>query len=191
MMPVMDGLELLERLKSSVKFRLKSVVMLTAKSSHETRIDALVFGLDDYLTKPFSPIELEIRVQNLLKNQYERLKINTENDNETIHTNDPLIEDLIKEVEDNLDNRNFGVLNLANKAAMSDRQLTRVTKKAVGLTPALLIREVKLRKAKSFLEAKKIRSVREISYAVGFEKSAHFGKLYFERFGKKPIEYLR
>ena len=189
MMPVMDGLELLEKIKSDPKWRLKSMMMLTAKSSYETRLEALSFGLDDYLTKPFSPMELEIRVRNILQNQFERMSYLSA-DNETEFSNDPIINDLIEQIELNIANRNFGVLNLSEKAALSDRQLTRVVKKTTGLTPANLIKEVKLRKAKSGLESKSFRTVSEVANSVGFEKSSYFSKVFFERYGKMPSEYI-
>ncbi|MFY0601938.1 MAG: response regulator [Cyclobacteriaceae bacterium] len=190
MMPVMDGMELLSHIKAHDKWKYKSVVMLTAKSSHETKIEALSFGLDDYLTKPFSPTELEIRVKNILRNQYERISYLSKEDESPNQIEDPIIKELIDEIEQNLDNKNFGVLNLSHKAALSDRQLTRVVKKSIGITPANLIREVKLQKAKSYLENKAFRSVSEISYSVGFEKPSYFSKVYFERYGKRPSEYL-
>lgn len=59
MMPVMDGIELLQRIKSHKDWKYKYMVMLTAKTSEETKIEALSLGLDDYITKPFSPLELE------------------------------------------------------------------------------------------------------------------------------------
>ncbi|MEP4531777.1 MAG: ATP-binding protein [Cyclobacteriaceae bacterium] len=189
MMPVMDGLELLAHIKSHPKWMYKSVVMLTAKSSHETRIEALSFGLDDYLTKPFSPLELEIRVKNILNNQYERSQHLTVGAGQA-ELSDPVIEGLISEIEDNLSNKHFGVLNLSERVALSDRQLTRIVKKSIGMTPAGLIRNVRLQKAKDYLETKKYRSVTEVSYAVGFEKPSHFTKIYFDRYGKKPSWYF-
>jgi len=188
MMPVMGGLELMENLKSHHDWKYKSVVMLTAKANQELKLEALNFGIDDYITKPFSPLELEIRVRNILSNQYERnhyIADTQEND-----TTDPLIEKLIDVIEANIDNSQFGVLNLSESVALSDRQLTRITKKSLGMTPAILIRDVKLQKARNYLEQRKFRSVSEVSYAVGFEKASHFTRLYFERFGKKPSEYL-
>ncbi|MEP4598812.1 MAG: helix-turn-helix domain-containing protein, partial [Cyclobacteriaceae bacterium] len=103
---------------------------------------------------------------------------------------DPVIEGLISEIEDNLSNKHFGVLNLSERVALSDRQLTRIVKKSIGMTPAGLIRNVRLQKAKDYLETKKYRSVTEVSYAVGFEKPSHFTKIYFDRYGKKPSWYF-
>ncbi|MEQ8238557.1 MAG: response regulator, partial [Cyclobacteriaceae bacterium] len=162
MMPIMTGLELLENLKANDRYKYKSVIMLTAKSSQETRLDALSFGLDDYLTKPFNPTELEYRVKNLLRNQYERQQAKGDDDLPT--SQDPLIATLISEIENNLNNRNFGVLDLANKAAVSDRQLSRIIKRSIGLSPALLIREVKLKSAKEFLEQKRFRTLSEVTH---------------------------
>jgi signal transduction histidine kinase/DNA-binding response OmpR family regulator/ligand-binding sensor domain-containing protein len=191
MMPVMDGLELLSKLKSNERLKLKSVIMLTAKTSQEVKLEALSFGLDDYLTKPFSPDELEVRVKNLLKNQYERSEwLKQNNEENELDSIDPMIRELIDLIEQNIDNRNFGVLDLSHAAALSDRQLTRVVKKSTGFTPAVLIREVKLSKAKNYLEEKRFRSVAEVCYAIGFEKPSHFSKIYFERYGKRPSDYL-
>lgn len=189
MMPVMDGMELLDHIKSHDKWKYKSVVMLTAKSSHEVRLEALALGIDDYLTKPFSPLELEIRVKNILRNQFERA--HSQDGGPLIHAGDPLMKELVEEIEHNLANRNFGVSELSSQAALSDRQLTRITKKALGLTPALLIREVKLQKARTYLERQAYRSVNEVAYAVGFEKPSYFARIYFGRFGKKPSAYFR
>lgn len=190
MMPVMDGLELLEKLKSDDRHKFRSVIMLTAKSNQATRLDALSFGLDDYLTKPFNPLELEFRVKNLLKNQYERAEWLKKEEMADEEIKDPLIRNLISEIEKNITNRNFGVLDLSSSVALSDRQLTRVVKKSIGMTPANLIREVKLQKAKSYLETKTYRTVSETCYAVGFEKPGYFSTVYFERYGKKPSSYF-
>ena len=190
MMPVMDGMELLEKIKAHDIWRFKSIVMLTAKSSQETRLDALSFGLDDYLTKPFNPLELEFRVNNLLRNQYERAEWLKKDEPMDEQIDDPLINDLISEIEKNIANKQFGVLDLASCVSLSDRQLTRIVKRTIGLTPANLIKDVKLQKAKNYLETRTYRSVAETCYAVGFEKPSYFSTLYFERYGKKPSSYF-
>jgi signal transduction histidine kinase/DNA-binding response OmpR family regulator len=191
MMPVMDGMELLSRLKAHETWKYKSIMMLTAKSGHEVKLEALSLGLDDYLTKPFSSKELEIRVRNILQNQHNRSQWLLQN-NETQNENeDPLINELVIEIEKNIDDKRFGVLNLSNFASLSDRQLSRVVKKTTGLTPANLIKEVKLSKAKYYLEMKTYRTVAEVSYAVGFEKPSYFSQVFFERYGKKPSHYFQ
>lgn len=191
MMPVMDGMELLSKLKSHDTWKYKSVMMLTAKTGQEVKLEALSLGLDDYLTKPFSPTELEIRVRNILRNQHERSQWLLQNDEIQNEVEDPLINGLVAEIERNMDNNQFGVLSLSNHASLSDRQLTRVVKKSTGLTPASLIKEVKLSRAKQYLESKTYRTVAEVCYAVGFEKPSYFSTIYFERYGKKPSSYFQ
>ncbi|MCL4165022.1 UNVERIFIED_CONTAM: hypothetical protein GTU68_007509 [Idotea baltica] len=67
MLPGMDGLNVCKKLKESAKTKAIPVIMLTAKGRLEERIDGLALGADDYLTKPFSPKELMLRIRNLLR----------------------------------------------------------------------------------------------------------------------------
>ena len=67
MLPGMDGLEVCRRIKSKSKTKDIPVLMLTAKSEVDDRLTGLEHGADDYLTKPFSPRELVLRVQGLLR----------------------------------------------------------------------------------------------------------------------------
>lgn len=193
MMPKMDGLELLEKVKANPLWKFVSFVMLTAKKSEDLKIEALSFGLDDYLTKPFNPLELEIRIKNLLGNQYERRQwVNGEKAKEKLSTDEqhPMLSKLQDLILQNIDNSRYGVLDLAEALSISDRQLTRITKEFTGLTPAALIREVRLKKAHTFLLTEEHQTIAEVAYGVGFEKPSHFSKLFFERFGKRPSEFL-
>lgn len=67
MMPGMDGISLFKELKKDAATREIPVIMLTARGQTEDRILGLEVGADDYMTKPFSPKELSLRVKNLLK----------------------------------------------------------------------------------------------------------------------------
>ena len=78
MMPVMDGMEMLTKIKSSDHYRHIPIVMLTARQSSEVKIEALRIGVDDYLTKPFKEEELKARVTNLIKNSHNRLILSKE-----------------------------------------------------------------------------------------------------------------
>jgi len=73
MMPVMDGFQLVEKLKSDDRWRHIPVVMLTARADLRDKLKALRIGVDDYLLKPFEEEELFARVENLLKNARARL----------------------------------------------------------------------------------------------------------------------
>ncbi|MFC8448979.1 response regulator transcription factor [Kitasatospora sp. NPDC057223] len=67
MLPGMDGLEVLRRLRATAAGAGLPVVMLTAKGDEADRILGLEVGADDYVTKPFSPRELVLRVQSVLR----------------------------------------------------------------------------------------------------------------------------
>ena len=76
MMPGQNGLEFLKevRLKNNVP-----ALMLSAMSAPEDRLDGLEFGADDYMTKPFEPRELLLRIQNILKRFTPNISKNNEN----------------------------------------------------------------------------------------------------------------
>ncbi len=72
MMPVMNGFELVEEMKS---YKDIPIVMLTAKSQSADKLRGFSLGIDDYVTKPFDPDELLARVKTILK----RYSINSQN----------------------------------------------------------------------------------------------------------------
>ncbi len=67
MLPGMDGFSILKEMQRDSRANTIPVLMLTAKSQIDDRIRGLESGVDDYLTKPFSPKELILRVQAILK----------------------------------------------------------------------------------------------------------------------------
>ena len=67
MLPEIDGLEVCKILRRDPATASLPIIMLTAKASEIDRVLGLEFGADDYVTKPFSPRELMLRVRNLLK----------------------------------------------------------------------------------------------------------------------------
>jgi DNA-binding response OmpR family regulator len=67
MLPQMTGIEVCKALRSSSQTSTIPILMLTAKAEPAERIAGLELGVDDYITKPFSPRELVLRVQNVLR----------------------------------------------------------------------------------------------------------------------------
>lgn len=206
MMPVMDGFDLLEKLKQNEKYQGIPVIMLTARQERSQRLKALRVGVDDYLVKPFDNQELLIRVKNLILRHEEKVKQFSvigdsqpdENSPKGIGQNhQPLdTEQLqwLKELEayaiKHIADNQFNVSFLSNYANMSERNFLRHIKKATGLTPSEYIKEIRLHHARQLLESGKVKSVKAVSKAVGFNSQEYFSDIFHNRFGRRPSTYL-
>jgi signal transduction histidine kinase/DNA-binding response OmpR family regulator len=197
MMPEMDGPELLTRLKNSDAYRGIPVVMLTARASEEDLLHGLSLGVDDYIVKPFNARELKIRVRNLIANQEIRREWSSkpEEADEKI-TPAGLAEDqvfmnkIIAFVEKHADDTRLAIGDLCEHFAISERQLYRKAATLTGMTPALLIKEIRMKIANRLLLERKVVKVSELAKRVGFENSSYFSRQFQERFGKRPTEFL-
>lgn len=202
MMPVMDGFQLLDQLKSDDRWRHIPVVMLTARADIQDKLRALRIGVDDYLLKPFVEDELLARVENLLHNARGRqLEIVGEKGEEQADTvslqsflpseeEQDWLSKLEKTVEHEINNENFKADALAEAMLMSRTRFFQQLKRLTGITPNEYILEVRFRKARTLLETQKVRSIKELSYAVGFRDVDYFSKQFKTRFGKSPSEYV-
>ncbi|MFK7948769.1 MAG: response regulator [Saprospiraceae bacterium] len=201
MMPIMDGFELLENLKSNGNYRHIPVMMLTARAEFKDKIKALRIGVDDYMLKPFNEEELKARVSNLILNFNSRQEvIAIEKEKADLvelpkdikyskEDKDWLIE-LEKQVEKNLSEIDFSVEQLASELYTSRSQLYRKIKLLTGLSTQQYIKEARLQKARFLLETNTTTSVKETSYQVGFKHTNYFSQSFEKRFGKRPSAYL-
>ncbi|MDO8368847.1 MAG: ATP-binding protein [Saprospiraceae bacterium] len=205
MMPVMDGFQLLEKLKSDDRWRHLPVIMLTAKVNVGAKLNALRIGVDDYLTKPFEEEELKARIKNLLRNYQERMAYfsgmgaDEAPDEKNALPEKPVIAQVdsewLKEVETvfskTLSDRNFNLEWVASELSLSTRQFSRRLQKLIGLSPNHYLQEMRLQIAKDQLLNGKYATVKETGYAVGFRDTPYFSTLFQERFGVPPSAYLR
>lgn len=193
MMPVMDGYELCEKVKQDSRTNHVAVVLLTARASHEKKVEGLLLGADDYLTKPFYTDELKLRIRNLLTRQmklreyYFRQFGQPEVPLETQAIADVFVQKLYKVLEQRLDDSSFSVEDLALEVGMSRRTLHRKLTATTNLTANELIRNYRLKKAALLLKSGKNAS--ETAYLVGFESPAYFATSFKEFYRKTPSEY--
>lgn len=202
MMPVMDGYQLLNFVKA--KYPQIPVIMLTAKGSLDDKLKALRIGVDDYLTKPFSQVELKVRIENLIKNATVRQlarkeETNTQTDNafQTMPVplpEDKAIQNWLKDLEEkaieNFSDFSYTTERLANDLNISKRQLLRRMKISVGLTPGQYLKNVRLLKARELLLNGEISSVKATALSVGYKDVSYFSKEFNKEFGKSPSEFL-
>ena len=200
MMPVMNGLEFTEQLKTQTITSHIPVIMLTAKNLDEHRAEAYEHGADSYITKPFHSKVLLSRIENLLK-QRRLLKTHFENIfNQTSQTAEQEVamnqlEDRDKQflnqlhaiIQKNLSDSEFGVEDIGKGIGLSRVQLYRKVKAMTGSSVVDLLRKARLAKAKRLLESRSM-SVSEVAYDVGFSAPSYFTKCFKEEYGMLPGE---
>jgi YesN/AraC family two-component response regulator len=195
MMPVMDGEELITHLKSADAYKKIPVIMLTALADTKNQLNMLRLGIDDYIVKPFSAPELRVRVYNLLHNLEERRRFDAAPvDPDDIPIESPeaqmFRERIIAFVLKRIRNSGVSVYDLAFELGMSERQLYRLAKTLTGCTPAQLVKEVRLQKAYELLLGGTIQKVADLTKQVGFEDIDYFARQFYDRFGKRPTDFL-
>lgn len=195
MMPEMEGTELCKLIKNDINYSHIPFILLTAKSGVEHKIDGFELGADEYISKPFHPELLRVRVKKLIeanKRLIEKFKSNEIVIPKDIITN-PLdqafIENVLKYIEEHLSDEELSVEELGSAVAMSRSNLFRKIKAITGETPIELIYNTRLKWAMKFLLERKL-NVSEISYHVGFKSSSAFIKSFKKKYGKAPMEYL-
>jgi signal transduction histidine kinase/DNA-binding response OmpR family regulator len=195
MMPEMNGYELLSILKGDDNMKGIPVIMLTARASEEDRLSGLSLGVDDYIIKPFNSQELKSRIHNLLMNQLIRNQWKSkpvEKDEElVVHKEDKAFTDAVESfVVTRLSDSALSMADIADHLAMSERQLYRKCGAVTGMSPAQLVKEIRLRTAYRMLLQKEVSKIGALATSVGFENSAYFSRQFLERYGKRPVELL-
>jgi DNA-binding response OmpR family regulator len=194
MMPGMDGLTFCEKVKSDLKFSHIPVILLTAKTTLQSKIDGLVIGADDYIVKPYSIDFLVARIENLLENRRkvrESYKHSPEVNFDAIvnsNADKDFLNKLIEVIQANFDDVNLDVDKLAAHMNMSRATFYRKVKSISELTPNEFIRLTRLKKAAELLRQKKY-SVNEIAFIVGFNSSSYFSKCFHKQFGILPKDF--
>ena len=193
MMPVMDGLEFTEQLKTNTATSHIPVIMLTAKNLEEHRAEGYEHGADSYITKPFHSKVLLARIENLLR-QRQLLKHlyqgsqESEKEISESHLEDrdkQFLKQLQTIIQQNLSDSEFGVEDMGQQIGLSRVQLYRKVKAMTGSSVVDLLRKARLAKAKRLLETRSM-SVSEVAYEVGFSAPSYFTKCFKEEYGMLP-----
>ena len=195
MMPVMDGLEFTEQLKTNKATSHIPVIMLTAKNLEEHRAEGYEHGADSYITKPFHSKVLLARIENLLKQRklLKRLFQDSKEAEQEIaesHLEDrdkQFLKQLHSIIQKNLSDSEFGVEDIGKQIGLSRVQLYRKVKAMTGSSVVDLLRKARLAKAKRLLESRSM-SVSEVAYDVGFSAPSYFTKCFKEEYGMLPGE---
>ena len=197
MMPVMNGLEFCQRVKSGTATSHIPVILLTARALSQHQIEGYESGADAYITKPFSADVLLARIGNLLKSRLVLKNLfgavsNSDNE-ETIETPQVIQKEdtfLIKFrdfIEKNLADSDLSVETIGAELGLSRVQLYRKVKALTGQSPVELLRTARLHKARRLLQESN-KSISEVAYEVGFTAPSYFTKCFKDEFGINPSD---
>jgi signal transduction histidine kinase/ligand-binding sensor domain-containing protein/DNA-binding response OmpR family regulator len=196
MMPVMDGLDLCTRIKTSIDTSHIPVILLTARDSVENQIEGLETGADDYIPKPFNMVLLEARIKNLIELR-KKLRLLFASTNEfsyqdivSTSTDEKFLKKAFTVVEENIDNPKFDVNYFISYMSVSRSLLH---KKLVALTDQSavdFINSIRLKRSLQLLKSR-LNNISEVAYAVGFNDPKYFSRLFRKFYGKSPSDYLK
>ena len=196
MMPEMDGITMLKKIKGNSNVSDIPVILLTSKSEVENRLEGLRKGADAFLAKPFNMEELHILIDNLVDNvrrirgkysgaQGQKAKI------EQIQVkgnNDALMERVMKYMNEHLADPDLNVEKLTEDVGISRAQLHRKLKEIAGVSAGEFIRNLRLEQAARLIEEGQI-NITQVAYSVGFCNQTHFSTVFKKHYGMSPSEY--
>ncbi|NJB35175.1 two-component regulator propeller domain-containing protein [Croceivirga sp. JEA036] len=195
-MPVMGGIELCEKIKTTNTTSHIPVVMLTAKASQESEIEGLSHGADAYLRKPFNFQVLELKLSNILKNRQEVHKrfqqdLTLQPTEVSVTSLDQqFLQQAVEVVEKHMMNTDFNVEMLVKEMGHSRSNLYLKFKELTGLSSSEFIRNIRLKRAIQLLDNSDY-SVKEIMFRTGFNTASYFSKCFKKEFGVVPSEYIK
>lgn len=194
MMPKMDGIELCNRVKADLNYSHIPVILLTAKTNLQSKIEGIKSGADAYIEKPFSVEYLKVNVAALLESR-EKLRWTFVNSpfvlSDTValtKADEAFLKTLNEIVISNMKEPEFCLDDMASMLNMSRSSLNRKIKGLLELTPNDYIRLERLKKAAQLLKEGNYK-INEICYMVGFNTPSYFAKCFQKQFGVLPKDF--
>ena len=187
MMPKIDGLDLTQRLKEDKSTNHIPIIMLTAKTTMQDRVQGLKVGADAYLTKPFNEQELILIIRNILNKRKKLQRYFAIN--QDYPKDESIQKGFMEEVKEiilkNLGNENFGIQDICEKVHLERSQLYRKVKAISGNSPSDHIKHMRLKHGDALLRRGNL-TIREVAFACGFKDPSYFSKRYKDKYGRLP-----
>jgi signal transduction histidine kinase/CheY-like chemotaxis protein len=191
MMPLMDGFELIDRLKEDKVFRKIPVIIISARTGLDEKINLIGKGAEDVLSKPFAKEELLARIQNILTRKDWNSQKNLPFTSAQL---DELEKELLGKVEAlilrRISDPHLSVIDLSNELAASERKTYRMIRRIAGLTPYELIKEVRWQYIYHKLTTEKINTATEAASMIAMANASDFARQFEQRFKKPLREFL-
>lgn len=196
MMPVMDGFQFCEMLKSNIETSHIPIILLTAKNTLQSKINGLELGADAYIEKPFSPVYLHAQISSLLINRTRIKEYYANSPLAQINTmafskfDQQFLDTLHNIVSEHIVESDLNVEYLAEHMNLSRPSLYRKLKAITDLTPNEIINITRLKKAAQLISEGQF-NLNEISGIVGYTSPTHFGRNFQKQFGLTPSEFKK
>jgi signal transduction histidine kinase/ligand-binding sensor domain-containing protein/CheY-like chemotaxis protein len=195
MMPEIDGLELCSRLKTNLLTSHIPVVLLTARSSVDNKIEGLEIGADDYIPKPFDINLLIARIKNLIESR-RKLKKHFSRDLQpdpalmtSSGADQQFLQKALEIVEQNFSDPGFGVEEFVEKMSISRSLLHKKLSALTDQSAGDFITSIRLKKAARLLQSSN-KNISEVAYEIGFNDPKYFSRIFRKYFGTTPSEYV-
>lgn len=210
MMPMMDGMTMIEQFKENKREANIPIIILTAKDNVLDEIKAARFGVEEFLRKPFGEEELKAHIYYLLHLEDQRVeflkempaaedyvgqlknsKLKTSKEHQVSHSNEEWVRKVEEKISPLITDMDLNIDKICEELEISPSHLTRQMKTLMGMTPKRYINELRLLMGRRMLENKEYDSVKAVAYSVGFKSEKVFSRKFIARFGKYPSTYLR
>lgn len=197
MMPRKDGFEVTQTLRETINTSHIPIILLTAKASLASRLEGLKRGADAYLSKPFSPEELTIRVNKLIELRHllrARYASNNLESTTSTKADDPFTKEdefflSVKAIiHNNLTEAQLNGELIGKELNMSRMQLHRKMKALTTTPVSEMIRNIRLNKAVELLKAQNL-NISQVAYETGFNSPSHFSRIFKSKYGVSPSEF--
>lgn len=195
-MPICDGIELCNTLKTDERTCHIPIILLTAGIGEEEELKGLQSGADDFVAKPFKLPLLEKRVDNLietrraLRGRYSQEVVIKAKDIAITPTDEIFLNRLQEVLDGHLSDSEFDTQAFCREIGMSRMQLHRKLLAFTGLSTTAFIRSQRLKQAVQILQTSKA-TINEVAYTVGFNTPSYFIKCFKEVYKTTPSEYLQ
>ena len=195
MMPVMDGLTLIKRVRANKAFINMPILVLTAKHGDEAREEAYQAGSDAYITKPFNTSLLLTRVQNLLQHRQDTDRVITEQlfggikDTKISNSEREFLDKSIGIVHKHIADPELDLQKFADEMGTSKSTLYKKLHALTGLGTSAFINAIRMRSAAELLQKNPNARISAVAYAVGFNDPKYFSSIFKKHFGVLPSDY--
>ena len=194
MMPKKDGYALTKELKSELLTSHIPVLLITAKSTDENKIEGLSAGADDYIVKPFNIDEVRLKIRNhiqrIKRQQLNLQQLDKSEFGELNSMDSEFMTHVTTFVQKNISDYEFDFSEIYHVLGMSQSTFYRKLKSLTNLTPTSYVLNTRLEIAAELLQ-KMDKNVSEVSNTVGISNTSYFSRSFTKKFGISPKEYQK